>query len=144
MRDRSPVDLASLDPGEPPDLVRPAVRRFRWKVVTFTVASVLIASAVAGWGTKAVLDYQNRFTIEDAMPNGMAALILDARGNCSTPTYDVGDLQVALLDTAPMPGRRLALHFVVHGSKLSVQRREPDGSSFRVLTAISPTRDAAG
>src|SRR4051794_13792740 len=144
MNDRSPVDLASLDPGEPPDLVRPAVRRFRGRGVTFTVVCILFTTALAAWATKSVVSYQHRFTIEDAMPHGMAALLLDARGNCTTPTYNVGEVQIALLDTAPMSGGRLALHFVVHGKGLSVRRDQPDGSSFRAMTTISPTEDPSG
>jgi hypothetical protein len=144
MHEESPVDLDLLDPGEPSDLVRPAVRRFRWRVVLFTVGSVLLAASLAAWGTKAVIDYQNRFTIEDAMPHGMTALLLDARLDCKTPTYKVGGLQITLLDTASTGGGRIALHFIVHGEALSAQRDQSDGSSFRSSTAIAPTRDPSG
>jgi len=144
MKDESPLDLALLDPDDPPDLVRPAVRRFRLRVVLFTVACVLLASTLAGWGVKAYIDHDHRFTIEDAMSPAQIALLMNPEGNCRTPTYRVGPLEIALLDTAPMSGGRVAMHFMVHGEQLAEQRDQPNGSSFRSLTVIRSEADASG
>jgi hypothetical protein len=144
MKDEAPLDLDLLDPDDPPDLVRPAVRRFRVRVVLFTVGCVLLAAALAGWGVKAYVDHEHRFTIEDAMSPAQLALVMDPEGNCRTPTYRVGPLEVTLLDTAPMSGGRLAMHFVVHGEQLAEQRDQPNGSSFRSFTLIRSEADTSG
>jgi len=142
MNQEPPIDLQSLDPGEPPDLVEGAVRRFRIHVVLFTVLAIVGTAVLVTWGAVTVVHARNRAELrEQTLWGEPQRTIMDLGAfNCETPTYSVGSVYVTLLQSAPMPGGGWALHFVVEGKDgpLTVERTEPDGSSFPRRTTLVP------
>lgn len=141
MNDEAQINLQSLDPGEPPDLVKGAVRRFRVRVVLFTVIAIVGAVVVTIWAVTAVLHSRNQFEREDLLSAPQWAIAEDLVGrSCATPTYSVGTASVTLLQAAPMPGGGWALHFVMDGNgrPLVVQRHTADGGSFASWTTFAP------
>jgi hypothetical protein len=143
MTDEAPMNLQVLDPGDPPDQVRPAVRRFRWRVVAFTILCVVGVAILSVWGAVAVVHHRNAFTLENSMDPAHLAITRDLTGICHTPSYMLGGIQVALIDTAPMPGGGVALHFILHGQGLSEQRKMLGGGSARRSTTLISTADGA-
>jgi hypothetical protein len=141
MSDQAPIDLQALDPGEPPDLVSDAVRRFRVRVVLFTVVAIVGAVALTIWAVTAVLHSRDHFEREDLLSAPQWAVAEDLVGrSCATPTYNVGTIDVTLLQAAPMPGGGWALHLVLdgNGSPLVVERNTSDGGSFASWTTLVP------
>ena len=142
MNDEAPIDLQRLDPGESPDLVKGAVRRFRLRVVLFTVFAVVGAVVLTTWGAAAVVNARKLGELREQTQWGAPQqTIMDVGAfNCRTPTFTAGPVDVTLLQSAPMPDGGFALHFVVEGTKgpLTVQRDQPDGSSFRRWTTLVP------
>jgi hypothetical protein len=117
MNDEAPMDLRLLDPEETPDVVKKAMRRFRWRVVILTVVLVVLAASLIGWGVGEFL--RSRRTadmIANAEP-AKRALMGDHGGEytCNTPEFAVGRFEVALLRALPMPEGGWALHLVLHG-----------------------------
>jgi hypothetical protein len=137
MSDESPVDLKTLEPADPPDLVGPAVRRFRWRVVLFTVVTVVVVSGLSAW-LAATLAKDDSPGYVEAITTPEQAAILYGAGICRTPSFRVGGTEVALIGAATMPTGEMALHFIVHGNKpVTEQRDQPDGSSFARFTSIT-------
>lgn len=137
MTDESPVDLRTLEPEDPPDLVGPAVRRFRWRVVLFTAVTVVVVSALSAWLAATLANDDSPGYVE-ARTTPEQAAILQGPGICRTPSFTVGGTEVALIETAMMPNDETALHFIVHGNEpLTEQRHQPDGSSFARFTTIT-------
>lgn len=117
MSDETPIDLQLLDPEETPDVVKRAMRRFRWRVVILTVVLVVLAASLIGWGVGEFL--ASRRTA-DAIANAEPAkrAIMEDHGGaytCNTPEFALGRFEVALLRAFPMPGGGWALHLVLHG-----------------------------
>lgn len=136
MTDESPVDLRTLEPADAPDLVGPAVRRFRWRVVLFTVVTVVVVSALSAWLAATLVSKDSPGYVESRTTPERAA-ILNAPGICRTPSFTVGSTEVALIGTATLPNGGTALHFIVHGDKPLTERRDlPDGDSFARFTTI--------
>jgi hypothetical protein len=147
MDDEERVDLQRLDPGEPPELVRGAVRRFRFHVVAFTVLAIVGAVVLTAWGAAAVVDARHRAEEREGIFSpAHRAIAEDLVGrSCETPTYAVGGVDVTLLQMAPMPDGGWAIHFVLDGNgrPLTVQRNYPDGSSYAVWTTLVPVTGGA-
>lgn len=117
MNDESPIDLQLLDPEETPDVVKRAMRRFRWRVVILTVVLVILAASLIGLGVGKFLESRK---IADMIANAEPAkrALMDDHGGeytCNTPEFSVGRFEVALLRALPMPEGGWALHLVVHG-----------------------------
>lgn len=139
MSDESPVDLRTLEPADPPDLVGPAVRRFRWRVVLFTVVTVVVVSALSAWLAATLAGKHPLGYVEVRTTEEQAAILngLNGKGICRTPSFTLGGTEVALVEAATMPSGETALHFIVHGDKpLTQERDQPDGSSFARFTMI--------
>jgi hypothetical protein len=117
MNDEQPIDLQLLDPEETPEVVKGAMRRFRWRVVILTVVLVVLAASLVGWGLGEFLaSRRTAEMIADAEPAKRA--IMDDHGGaytCNTPEFTLGRFEVALLRAFPMPEGGWALHLVVHG-----------------------------
>ena len=117
MSDERPLDLQLLDPEEAPELVKGAMRRFRWRVVVFTVAFVVVAASLIGWAVGEFLaSRRTAEMIANAEP-AKRAIMNDHGGayTCNTPLFTVGQFEVALLRASPMAEGGWALHLVVHG-----------------------------
>ena len=117
MNDESPIDLQLLEPEETPELVKVAMRRFRWRVVIFTVVLVVLAASLIGWGVGEFLESRRiAEMIANAEP-AKRAIMDDHAGayTCNTPEFELGRFQVALLRAVPMSEGGWALHLVVHG-----------------------------
>jgi hypothetical protein len=117
MSDEGPIDLQLLDPVQAPELVTGAMRRFRWRVVVFTVAFVVVATSIIGWAVGEFLaSRRTAQMIADAEP-AKRAIMSDHGGayTCDTPSFTLGRFEVALLRAFPMPEGGWALHLVVHG-----------------------------
>lgn len=117
MSDEAPIDLQLLDPEETPEVVKGAMRRFRWRVVIFTVVSIVLAASLVGWGVGAFLE-SRRITDMIANADPAKRAIMEDYGGaytCNTPTFMLGRFEVALLRAFPMPQGGWALHLVVHG-----------------------------
>lgn len=117
MNDEKPIDLQLLDPEETPEVVKGAMRRFRWRVVIFAVILVVLAASLVGWGVGAFMRSRD---IADMIANAEPAkrAIMDDHAGaytCNTPEFELGGFQVALLRAVPMPEGGWALHLVVHG-----------------------------
>jgi hypothetical protein len=130
MTEEAPLDLQRLDPGTPPDLVKGAMRRFRWRVVLVTVIAVVAAASVSAWTARAISHAHRDAALRAGFPTAVQTAILTTGGmNCQTPTYRVGDAHVTLLQAAPMSGGGWALHLIVRGSGALTQERQfADGS----------------
>lgn len=117
MNDETPIDLQLLDPEETPDVVKRAMRRFRWRIVVLTVVLVVLAASLIGWGVGVFLE--SRRTAEEIANAEPAkrAIMNDHAGayTCNTPAFALGDFQVALLRAIPVPEGGWALHLVIHG-----------------------------
>lgn len=136
MTDESPVDLRTLEPADLPDLVGPAVRRFRWRVVLFTVVTVVVVSALSAW-LAATLTSKHPLGYAEARTTQEQAAILNGQGICRTPSFLMGNTTVALIGAARMPDGGTALRFIVHsGNRLTQERHQSDGSSFARFTTI--------
>jgi hypothetical protein len=130
MTEQAPLDLQRLDPGTPPDLVKGAIRRFRWRVVLITLIAVVAAASVSAWTAREVSHAHREAALRSSLLSAPQTAILTTGGmNCQTPTYRVGDARVTLLQAAPMPGGGWALHLIVRSSApLTQQRQFADGS----------------
>jgi hypothetical protein len=130
MTDEAPLDLQRLDPGSPPDLVKGAMRRFRWRVVLATTLAVVAAAAVTGWTVERFADARKRAEVRaDILSPAQTAILTTGGVNCLTPTYRIGDRDVTLLQLAPMSDGGWALHLLVRGSTpLTEERAFEDGS----------------
>jgi predicted small integral membrane protein len=136
MSDENPVDLRTLEPADPPDLVGPAVRRFRWRVVLFTVVTVVVVSALSAWLAASLANDDSPGYVEARTTPEQAAILYGA-GICRTPSFTVGGTEVVLIEAATMPSGETALQFIVHGdTPLTEQQNQPDGSSFARFTTI--------
>src|SRR4051812_40987889 len=133
--------LESLDVEEVPDVASRAVRRFRLHVVLFTVGCVLTAAAVGGvvvrWVTKDQIQTQ-----ATGWTPAQTAVLNDLVDICATPTFDLGNLQVGVLDATTIDGGGTALHLVVNGP-ISEQRDDSGGGS-SVRTTSFTIADASG
>jgi len=144
MREEPPVDLTPLDPGAPPELVRGAIQRFRWRVVLTTVAAIVVAAVGSAWIAVSIVHARNAADVNigsKALPAAQRAIVVSGGGvNCETPTYRVAYARVTLLQAAPIQGGGWALHFVVdgRGHPVAVQRHIPDGESFRRSMTLVP------
>ncbi len=117
MNDESPIDLQLLDPEETPDVVKGAMRRFRWRVVILTAVLVVVAASLIGWGVGEFLASRRiAEEIANAEP-AKRAIMGDHTGayTCNTADFELGSFQVAVLRGVPMPEGGWALHLVVHG-----------------------------
>ena len=117
MSDERPIDLQLLDPEETPEIVRRAMRRFRWRVVILTVVVVVLAASLIGWGFGEFLA-SRRAAEEIANAEPAKRAIMNDHGGaytCNTPEFTLGRFEVALLRASPMPEGGWALHLVVHG-----------------------------
>jgi len=146
MTEQAPLDLQRLDPGTPPDLVKGAIRRFRWRVVLITVIAVVAAASVSAWTAREVSHAHREAALRSSLLSAPQTAILTTGGmNCQTPTYRVGDARVTLLQAAPMPGGGWALHLIVRSSAPLTQQRQfadasgsaPRSSSLSVLGTSS-------
>jgi hypothetical protein len=147
MSDQTSIDLQALDPGEPTDLVGPAVRRFRIRVVALAVAAVLTSAAVVAAGVIGFSSWKNRGeNLNDYFSPTQLALLAGGRSNCSTPSFDLGVAKVTLLQAVHSPQGGWAMLFVVeskNGHPLSDNRPIQGGgavvrwSSLSVLGATS-------
>lgn len=117
MNDENRIDLQLLDPEETPEVVKGAMRRFRWRVVILTVLLVVVAASLIGWGVGEFL--ASRRTAEEiANAEPAKRAIMNDHGGaytCNTPEFTLGRFEVALLRAFPMPEDGWALHLVVHG-----------------------------
>lgn len=146
MTDQSPVDLRTLEPEEPPDMVGPAVRRFRWRVVLFTVVTVIVVSTLAAWVAAKLTSEDSPGFVEARTTQEQAAILdaLNGPGICRTPSFTLGGTEVALIEAATLPGGGTSLQFVVHGDKpLTDQRDAPNGDSFARFTTITAAVDGS-
>lgn len=119
MSDETPIDLQLLDPEETPDVVHGAIRRFRWRVVLFTVVTMIVASSLVAWGVAEYLESREiSRMIAEAEP-AKRAIMDDHEGayTCNTPAFDFGRFEVALLRARRTPEGGWALHLVVHGTR---------------------------
>jgi hypothetical protein len=118
MNDDGPLDLKLLDPEDSPDVVTGAIRRFRWQVVLFTVAAVIVAVSLTVWGVASYLESKEVASRSRQLPAEQLAII-DWAGaySCETPTYQVGRVEIGLLQLAPMPDGGFAMHLVAHGEE---------------------------
>ena len=131
MNDESPVDLRALEPADPPDQVGPAVRRFRWRVVLFTVVTVVVVSALSAWLAATLTGDDSPGYVEARTTPEQAAIFMD-RGSAGPLRYELGGTEVALIGAATMPDGEMALHFIVHGNKpVTEQRDQPDRQFLR-------------
>lgn len=121
MNDETPIDLQLLEPEQTPEVVKGAMRRFRWRVVIFTVAMVVVATSLLGWGVGEFLESRRIADMIASAEPAKRAIMEDHAGAyaCDTPTFELGGFDVALLRAVPMPGGGWALHFVVHGERLA-------------------------
>ncbi|MDQ5874214.1 MAG: hypothetical protein M3526_02390, partial [Actinomycetota bacterium] len=89
----------------------------RWRVVIITVALVVLATSLLGWGVgKLLRSRETADMIANAEPAKLA--IMNDHGGeytCNTPEFTLGRFEVALLRALPMPKGGWALHLVVHG-----------------------------
>lgn len=117
MSDERPLDLQLLDPEEAPELVKGAMRRFRWRVVIFTVAIVVVAASMIGWAVGEFLASRRTAEMIEKAEPAKRAIMNDHGGayTCNTPSFTLGRFEVALLRAFPMPEGGWALHLVVHG-----------------------------
>jgi len=97
MSDEEPVDLRELEPPEPVDQVKPAIRRFRIRVVVFTLVFALVAAAVGIeiWNLTLQRNKKGELARDYAGLPVVGAWIYSR--NCTTPTYHVGGLDVTVL-----------------------------------------------
>jgi hypothetical protein len=116
MSDEMPVDLQPLEPDDTPEVVRGAMRRFRWRVVIFTVVAVVTTASLTAWGVAAFVESREIADRSRQLAPAQLA-IYDHMGasSCETPTFEVDGIDVGLLQAAPMPDGGWALHLVVHG-----------------------------
>lgn len=117
MNEERPTDLQLLEPEETPEIVKGAMRRFRWRVVLFTVVFVIVAASVAGW---VVGEFLGSRRIADMIANAepaKRAIMEDHVGEytCDTRTFELDGFEVALLEGVPIPEGGWALHLIVHG-----------------------------
>ena len=146
MSDESPVDLRTLEPEDPPDQVGPAVRRFRWRVVLFTVVAVVVVSSLSAWLAATLAGKHPLGYVEVRATEEQAAILndLNGRGICRTPSFTLGGTEVALIGAATMPSGGTALHFIVHSDDpLTQERNQSDGSSFTRFTTIKAALDGS-
>jgi hypothetical protein len=140
MSDQSSIDLQALDPGDPPDLVGPAVRRFRVRVVLLTVIAVVATAAVMAASVIGVVTWKNRGEdINDYLSPTQLALLAGGTSNCSTPSFDLGDATATLLQAARTPERGWALLFTVEsndGHPLAVHKQTEGGGSAVRFSAL--------
>jgi hypothetical protein len=142
MDEEGPLDLQSLDPGDPPDQARKAVRRFRVHVVLFTVVAVVGASSLTAWAIARTLSDRSTGTVAMQVDPLRGALLYGRSCRGSGSTFP--DMQIGVLQMARMPGGTLAAHLVVHSdAPLTEQRDQPDGSSFARFTSIASTAGGA-
>jgi hypothetical protein len=139
MSDEGPIDLQLLEPEDTPDVVKGAIRRFRWRVVLLTVVAVVVAASLAGWTISELLASRRvAEAIAEAEPAKRA--IMEDHGGayaCDTPTFELGGFEVALLRAVPMPDGGWALHLVVHGERLA-----SGTGRFMVFVPIGPAARA--
>jgi hypothetical protein len=130
MTEQAPLDLQQLDPGTPPDLVRGAMRRFRWRVVLVTVFAVVIAASAGAWTARGISHAHREAAFQSSLLSTPQMTILTTGGeNCLTPTYRVGGSAVTVLQAARMPAGGWALHLIVRsGAPLTQERQFADGS----------------
>lgn len=147
MTDDTPLDLYRLDPGAPPDLVKGAMKKFRWRAVIFALAAIVACASVAGgiayFGTH--YDFTAKSTnLARQLPTTERAIIYGGGRNCTTPTYRVGSVNVTLLQIAPL-GDGWALHVIVDAgdTPVTVQRTSSDISAPRSMF-ISPVDAGTG
>ena len=139
MKDEAPIDLRPLDPGEPTDLVKGAVRRFRLRVVLFTVVAIVGAVALTAWGASAVIHSRNQAEARESIISPpQRAVAEDLVGyTCATPTYALEGIDVTLLQSAPMPGAGWAVHFVVDGNGRPLTSQREGGPFWTTLVLVS-------
>ncbi len=116
MSDETPIDLRSLEPDETPEVVTRAMRRFRWRLVLFTVIAIVTAASLTAWGVAAFLR-SREIAGRSRQLSAPQLAIYDRMGasSCETPTFRVGGVEIGLLQIAPMPHGGWALHLVAHG-----------------------------
>lgn len=141
MSDEAPMDLQLLDPGDPPDLVGPAIRRFRVTVVLLTVCAVIATGIVVAAAVVGVVSWQNRGPeLSDYLTPTQLAILSGGGSNCTTPTFPVGGTRVTLLHAVPSAEGGWALHFVVEhgdGKPLAVRTHTSDGGEFISWSSLS-------
>lgn len=147
MTDETPLDLYRLDPGAPPDLVKGAMKRFRWRAVIFALVAIFACASVAGgiayFGTH--YDFTPKsVTAARLLPTTERAIVYGGGRNCTTPTYRVGSVNIMLLQIAPLGGG-WALHLMVDagGQPVTVQRNSSDISAPRSMS-IAPVGAGTG
>jgi hypothetical protein len=117
MSDQTSIDLQALDPGDPPDLVGPAVRRFRLRVVLLTVIAVVATAALVAASVIGVVSWKNRRPdVTDYLTPTQLALLAGGTSNCSTPSFDLGTATATLLQAAHAPEGGWALLFTVESN----------------------------
>jgi hypothetical protein len=138
MTEEAPIDLHDLDPGIPPDIVKGAIRRFRWRVVLATVVAIVVATTATAWAVERYNDARRRAEFQASILSPAQTAILTTGGtNCDTPTYRIGGTDVTLLQLAPLADGGWALHLIVRGSSPLTEERsfgDRSGSAARFTT----------
>jgi hypothetical protein len=149
MTDEAPINLRDLDPGTPPDIVKGAIRRFRWRVVLTTVVAIVVAATATAWAVERYNDAQERAEFQASILTPAQTAILTTGGtNCDTPTYHVGQTDVTVLQLAPLTEGGWAVHLIVRGSSPLTEERsfgDGGGSASRFTTlSVEGTDPPAG
>jgi hypothetical protein len=118
VNDETPMDLQLLEPDETPDVVRGAMRRFRWRVVLLTVVAIITTASLTAWGVAEYLGSRRLAEMIARAEPAKRAIMEDHEGAymCHTPTFEFRRYEVALLRATRMSGGGWALHLVVHGT----------------------------
>lgn len=102
MNDDTPIDMSSLSaPDGAPDQVGPAFKRFRVRVVAFTLVCIAVVVVAVGSSVGLVVAHNTsqRELGELATYPPLSTMI--APINCATPTYDLGEVSATVLQVAP-------------------------------------------
>jgi uncharacterized membrane protein YraQ (UPF0718 family) len=84
MTDEAPIDLHDLDPGIPPDIVRGAMRLFRWRVVLATVVAIIVAATASAWAVERYNDARRRAEFQASILSPAQTAILTTGGTNAT------------------------------------------------------------